>query len=320
MTDFRPARTFLGKVESVEDAVLYSQVSGTLLSRHFEEGELVEEGDILFTLDERELASAVSIARGNLEAARADREVAKLNLSRGQKLVHDGHISKARLDELESIALRTSAQVARAEAELEAAEINLSFATLRAPFAGRISDSKVSRGELVVASKTPLASLVSVDPVHVTFHVEETARSGLAGWSNFEARLTLNGRKYPHIGSVEYVDNRVDIENGTLKVQASFPNPEHALLPGEHVTVHLRPHQAQSVMIIPEKAVQSLPQGDFAWVVDANDHAERVPVTTGDRFEGNAVVLDGLSLEARVVLRGLQHLQEGDAVEVTAHE
>lgn len=321
MIDYQPERSFLAKVESLEDATLYSQVSGTLFSRHFEEGAVVEEGDLLFTLDERELQSAVKIARGNLEAARADHEVAKLNLERGRGLVQDGHISKARLDELTGIALRTSAQVARAEAELEAAEINLSFAAIHAPFEGHISDSRVSRGELVVASQTPLANLVSIDPVHVTFHVEETSRSALAnGWSNLEAALSLHGGDYAHAGRISYVANRVNTAKGTLKVQAEFPNPDHVLRPGEHVTVRLRPRHSQSVMTIPEQAVHSLPQGDFAWIVDGEGQAQRIAITTGDRFDGKAVVLDGLRQDARVVVSGLQHLQEGSAVKVRMHE
>lgn len=320
MKEHQASHRFVGWVEAIEDTTLFAQIDGTLQDRHFQEGDLVEQGQALFTLDKRKLSASVERGRAQVASAEAELDISRNDLERGRQLVADGHISKAQLDQLEAKFRRATAQLRAASADLEAARVNLSYATVVAPFTGRISDSKVAKGELVVASRTGLADLVSVDPIHVTFHAPEGDLPELFASGDptetMEVLLSLGGHEYAHMGTLTYLGNRVDRESGTLKLQASFPNPEHVLLPGEHAGVLVRRKKAVPLLTVPGVAIQSGTAGDYVFVVDGEQKARRIPVLTGPTIGNDIAVVKGLNQGDRVVTVGLQHLAPGKAVTV----
>lgn len=310
---------YTGKLESAEDTELFARIGGVLVERHFQDGQWVKEGDPLFALDDRELAAAVSIARAEVAAAAAEVDVTGRNLQRGQDLTRNRFISRADLDSLGAAALRAKAQLEAAAARLEAAQTRLSYAIIKAPFSGRISDSKVARGQLIFASQTPLANLVSIDPMLLTFHVEETARKELLsqiGTSQIVAVLQRDGAHYKQQGKVGYIANRVDAKSGTLMLQAVFPNPDGELLPGEHVGVELRLGEPQAVVTVPRAALQSSPGGDFLYTVDDKKKVRKLSVVAGPRLEDEVVLASRVSPQEQVIVRGTQHVKAGMSVVV----
>lgn len=310
----KSAYSYIGRLESTQDVDLFAQINGMLARRHFKDGQRVEAGAPLFSLDDRELRAAAALAQAELGAAQAELAVAKRNLKRGRELSSNGYISRTDLDELEAIAARATGQAEAAKARLDAARTRLSYATVSAPFSGRLSDSKVDPGQVIIASQTLLANLVSIDPIRVSFHIEETLRSEVLGAAELEVLLKRGGVQYEHLGSVAYVDNRVDARSGTLKLQALFPNPEGELLPGEHVEVVLREREPRAVLMLPQGALVSDPAGDFVFVVDDQQRAQKRPVTLGARLGEEVVIEAGLDPTTQVVVRGVQHVKHGAKV------
>lgn len=316
----RQTFTYAGKLESLQDIELYARINGVLAERHFRDGQQVFAGDPLFTLDDRELRAATALAQAELEAAEAEVVVASGNLKRGRKLSESGYISHRDLDELQATWARTTGQLNAAKARLQAAQTRLSYATVTAPFSGRISDSRVDPGQVITASQTVLADLVSIDPIRVSFHIEETARAQVIGTKHTESKLevvlTRAGTEYVHRGAITYVDNRVSPGSGTLKLQALFPNSAGELLPGEHVEVTLRHARAEPVMLLPHAALLSEPDGNYVFVVDDQQRAKRTAVSAGARLGGNVVIESGLSESAQVVVQGVQHVKDNASVRI----
>lgn len=311
---------YTGKLESTQDIELFARINGVLAQRHFRDGQRIVTGETLFTLDDRELRAAAALAHAELGAAEAEVVVSSGNLERGRELSKNDYISRTDLDELQATWARSTGQLNAAKARLDAAQTRLSYATISAPFAGRISDSRVDPGQVITASQTLLADLVSLDPIQVTFHIEETVRSQVVGSENLvadlEVVLTRAGTKYAHRGTIAYVDNRVDLRSGTLKLHALFPNSRGELLPGEHVEVVLRRPMAELVMLLPQAALLSDPAGDYVYVVDNHQRAQRTTVRTGVRVGENVVIESGLTENSQVVMRGVQHVKDKTPVRI----
>jgi len=246
--------------------------------------------------------------------------VASGNLKRGRELSKNGYISHSDLDELQATWARATGQLNAAKARRQAAQTRLSYTIVTAPFSGHISDSRVDPGQVINASQTVLADLVSIDPIRATFHIEETARAQVLGTKdteiNLEVVLTRAGIEYEHRGTITYVDNRVNPGSGTLKLQARFPNSAGELLPGEHVEVVLRHSRAEPVMLLPQAALLSEPDGDYVYVVDDQQRAKRTAVSAGSRIGGNVVIESGLNKRSHVVIRGVQHVKDNASVRI----
>lgn len=309
-----------GKLESLRDIELYSRINGVLAQRHFRDGQQVTEGEPLFTLDDRELRASTALAQAEFEAAEAEMVVASGNLKRGRELSKNGYISHSDLDALQANWARATGQLNAAKARREAAQTRLSYTIVTAPFSGHISDSRVDPGQVINASQTVLADLVSIDPIRVSFHIEETARAQVLGTKHTESKLevvlTRAGTEYVHPGTITYVDNRVDSGSGTLKLQALFPNSEGELLPGEHVEVTLRHAIAEAVMLLPYAALLSDPDGNYVFVVDDQQRAKRTAVSAGAHLGENVVIESGLSESSQVVVRGVQHVKDNARVRI----
>ena len=325
--DYQPSKSYIGRIEAVEDTNITAQVSGYLEARHFDEGQMVEKGQLLYSIEPSSFEAQVASAKAALAQAKAVLKKAELDHQRGKNLLPRGSISQSEFDALTATLLGARAELEAANAQLKLAEVNLSYTQIRAPFSGRISDSKVSTGDLLSPSSGILTTLVSLDPVHTSFSVSERERlnlgmdgikgDGSAESSGVEVQLELeNGEYFEHLGQLDFLGNRINTQTGTIAMRAVVPNPDQKLLPGQHIKVNLRDKNAKDVIVIPRRAVQTDLEGDFAMVMAEGNVAERRNVELGAQVEQGIIIKDGLDKDDTVITQGLQRVRNGVEVRI----
>ncbi|MDW1971327.1 multidrug efflux RND transporter periplasmic adaptor subunit VmeY [Vibrio sp. 945] len=327
--DYQPRKSYIGRIEAVEDTNITAQISGYLKARHFEEGQMVEKGQLLYSIEPSSFEAQVASAKAALAQAKAALKKAELDHTRGKNLLPRGSISQSEFDALTAALLGARAELEAANAQLKLAEVNLSYTQIRAPFSGRISDTKVSTGDLVSPSSGVLTTLVSLDPVHTSFSVSERERlamgmdqvkgDGSAESNRVEVQLELeNGQFFEHLGKLDFLGNRIDTKTGTIAMRALVPNPEQKLLPGQHIKVNLRDKNTKDVIVIPRRAVQTDLEGDFVMVMAEGSVAERRNVELGPQVEQGIIIREGLDQEDTVITQGLQRVRNGVEVRLQA--
>ncbi len=327
--DYQPSKSYIGRIEAVEDTNITAQISGYLKARHFEEGQMVEKGQLLYSIEPSSFEAQVASAKAALAQAKAALKKAELDHTRGKNLLPRGSISQSEFDALTAALLGARAELEAANAQLKLAEVNLSYTQIRAPFSGRISDTKVSTGDLVSPSSGVLTTLVSLDPVHTSFSVSERERlamgmdqvkgDGSAESNRVEVQLELeNGQFFEHLGKLDFLGNRIDTKTGTIAMRALVPNPDQKLLPGQHIKVNLRDKNTKEVIVIPRRAVQTDLEGDFVMVMAEGNVAERRNVELGPQVEQGIIIREGLDQEDTVITQGLQRVRNGVEVRLQA--
>ncbi len=318
---------FVGRVEAIEDASIVAQVSGYLTQRFFTEGELVKKGQALFQIDPAAYKAKVASAKAAMTQAKASVTSANLDWNRGKRLLPKGGISQSEFDHLTSAKLKADAALELAKAELIAAELDLAHTTIKAPFSGKISQSKVSIGDLISPSSGVLTTVVSLNPVYAAFSMSEKQRL-LMGTerlkqtdadSNDDLEVALNLNKdmlYEHLGKLKYSGNRIDLQTGTISLRAQFPNPEARLLPGQYVEVTVREKQPQKRLVIPRLAVQSDLEGDYVMVLKSENKVERRNIVLGEQTKAGIIVTSGLADKEQVLVKGLQRAKNGMTVQL----
>ncbi|MEF1246273.1 multidrug efflux RND transporter periplasmic adaptor subunit VmeY [Vibrio owensii] len=325
--DYQPSKSYIGRIEAVEDTNITAQVSGYLEARHFDEGQMVEKGQLLYSIEPSSFEAQVASAKAALAQAKAALKKAELDHERGKNLLPRGSISQSEFDALTATLLGARAELEAANAQLKLAEVNLSYTQIRAPFSGRISDSKVSTGDLLSPSSGILTTLVSLDPVHTSFSVSERERltlgmdrikgDGSDESSGVEVQLELeNGEYFEHLGQLDFLGNRINTQTGTIAMRALVPNPEQQLLPGQHIKVNLRDKNAKDVIVIPRRAVQTDLEGNFAMVMTEGNVAERRNVKLGPQVEQGIIINEGLEQDDTVITQGLQRVRNGVEVRI----
>lgn len=325
--DYQPSKSYIGRIEAVEDTNITAQIFGYLKARHFEEGQMVEKGQLLYSIEPSSFEAQVASAKAALAQAKAALKKAELDHTRGKNLLPRGSISQSEFDALTAALLGAKAELEAANAQLKLAEVNLSYTQIRAPFSGRISDTKVSTGDLVSPSSGVLTTLVSLDPVHTSFSVSERERlamgmdqvkgDGSAESNRVEVQLELeNGQFFEHLGKLDFLGNRIDTKTGTIAMRALVPNPEQKLLPGQHIKVNLRDKNTKDVIVIPRRAVQTDLEGDFVMVMAEGSVAERRNVELGPQVEQGIIIREGLEQEDTVITQGLQRVRNGVEVRI----
>lgn len=320
---------YTGRFEAVETVEIRARVSGYLDSIHFEDGQIVDKGDLLFVIDPRPFEAALDGAQAELEQAKARQELAALELKRGQRLVGTGAISREVFDERRQSKRETDAAVAAAEAALRSAELDLSFTQILAPVAGRVSDDFVSVGNLVnggSANSTVLTTIVTLDPIHFVFDASEAqhlkyVRLGQSGQrpSSREAAnpvyvKLVDETEFGHEGKMNFVDNRLDPNTGTIRGRAIFDNPDLLLAPGMFGRLRLMGSGEYEAVMLPDTAVLTDQSRRFVWLVNDENMVEYRPVQLGPVVDGLRVIRDGLGGNDRVIIGGIQRVRPGAIV------
>lgn len=306
---------FTGRVSAVETVDLRPRVSGYVERVAYEEGQDVRKGDLLFVIDQRRYRAELDRAVANLERARSEARLAQTQDARAQALVEAKAISREEFETRKAATAQGNAAVRAAEAAVASARLDLQFTQVRAPISGRAGRAMVTTGNLAQADATLLATLVSLDPVHVYFESDEQtylrynqlARDGERAKAGNAVRVGLaNEQGYPHAGTVDFTDNRVDPRTGTIRVRAVLPNPDREFTPGLFARVQLEGGDRANALLIDDKAVLTDQDRKYVYVLGPKNAALRKDIVTGRMADGLRVVTSGLTAQDRVIVRGVQ--------------
>jgi RND family efflux transporter MFP subunit len=313
---------FIGRFQAVDQVDIRARVSGYLSKVHFRDGTLVKVGDLLFTIDQRPYRNALEEAQAAVTSAQVRTEFAQNDLDRAEQLRRTGNIPDQILDQRRQTFLTGRAELDRAQAALRQAQLDVEFTEIRAPLAGRISRKLVSEGNLVNANDTLLTNIVSTDPIHFYFDVDE--RSYLAysrqmeggtrasGTTPNEVQLTLTDeREGRRTGRMDFVDNRVDGASGTMRARAVFPNKDLFLTPGLFGRVSIRGSDAYEGILVPDEAVGSDQDRRVVYVVAEDNTVQMKPVRPGPRIDGYRVIRTGLTGKETLVVNGIMRIRPG---------
>ena len=324
---------FTGRFEPVQEVELRARVTGYLDSVSFEDGDIVEKGQQLFSIDTQTFAAAVARANAALTAAKAARDLARVEFDRATQLARRNVGTVQEVDRTRATLAEAEAQVEVSEAELRTAELDLAFTKINAPFAGRMSNRKVDPGNLIVGgagNATLLSTIVSTDPIHFTFTGSEadflryTRRLGpdsSARERRTEVAIRLmDEADFTHTGVINFVDNALDPNSGTITVRAVVPNPNRLLIPGIFGRVRVPASEPYEALLIPDTAILSDQARKIVMVVDAEGTVSPRPVTPGQMHRGLRVIRSGLQPGDMVIVNGVQRARPGSKVTVETTE
>jgi membrane fusion protein (multidrug efflux system) len=321
---------FSGTVEAVRSVDIVPRVSGYLDKRFFEEGADVKAGAPLYQIDPRPFQADVDTYAAQLELDQANLAFWNNEAERYAKAVQSGAVSQEQYNEATSKAEQARAAVARTEAQLSDAKLDLSFTDITAPFDGRVQQTREHPGALVDQYRDVLTTLVQLDPVYVTFNLTrrqlyeiETMRlGGRAPGLEKDARVQVllpDGTAYSQDGRIDFVSARIDPTTDSLTVRAVVPNDldrgrDGALVPGQYVPVRLILGEQPDALLIPQAALMQSQAGDQVLVVGQGDKVESRPVEVGPAYQGQWVIRSGLEKGERVIVEGLQKATPGSTV------
>jgi RND family efflux transporter MFP subunit len=308
-----------GRSQAVESVEIRARASGQLQRVAFHEGELVKKGDLLFVVDPRPYDAALTRAKAELERARVDQQLGTRETGRAEQLFKSNTISERDWDTQSSSLLQLGARLQVAAAAVSSAQLDVDYAYVRAPISGRIGQILVTQGNLVGPTLvSPLTTLVSVDPIYVYVDVDEKHAMHLGRVSAATPIVAKVGfadeADYPHAATLDFVDNRVDPETGTLRVRVVVSNPDGKLTPGLFARVRLPDGVEHDSVLVADRAIGTDQDRRYVLVIDGEDTARYRAVKLGPLHQGLRVVREGLTASDRVVVRGLQRVRPGAKV------
>jgi membrane fusion protein (multidrug efflux system) len=319
----------VGEIKGSQEVDLRARVSGILVAKHFRDGTLVKQGELLFSIDAREFRAQVASSRARLASAEANLARARQDVERYRPLLEEDAIARQVYDNAVTAERQAEAEVSASRAALEETQLGLEYASVRAPLSGRIGAAQVFPGSLITAGQTVLATISSDDPAWAYFTISESEllefqrQAGKGGdLPPDDPRRTVqlimsDGRVYPHPGHINFGDRALNPTTGTYTLRAEVPNPDHALIPGLFVRVRAMAGELQNALVVPDRAVQEQLGKYFLTVVGIDDKAELRPVELGPRFGNRQVIESGITAGDRVVVEGLQKARPGTTLQVT---
>ncbi|MBY5935244.1 efflux RND transporter periplasmic adaptor subunit [Tateyamaria omphalii] len=318
---------FVGRFEAQSEVMVRSRVSGYLEEVHFQDGALVEQGQLLFTIDQRQFNTALRQARAQIDVATATYDFAEEQLERAQALIGNGTIPQSVLDERREAYLAAQGALEQARAAVELAELDVEFSEIRAPMSGRIDQSLIDPGNLVSANQTELTSIVSNDPIYFFFDIDERyflayARDARArgsalqeGGGALEVKVTLSDTRIPpQTGYLDFSENRIDAATGTMRVRAVLPNPDELLTPGLFGRVNVPGSLPYEGILVPDRAIVADQNRRLVMTVGEDGVVTPLPVRPGPRIDGYRVIRDGMDGSEIIVIDGLVTARPGSTV------
>ena len=324
---------YVGRFVAVNAVEIRSRLSGYLAAIHFTDGQMVKQGDLLFTIDRRPFEIALEQMRANLAQARANLAFTAGDLERARPLLANKTITEQTYEQRMQAKSVAEASVAAQEAMVHSAELDLNdYSELRAPIDGKIGDRRVAVGNLVTGgtggSTTLLATIVSVDPIRFEFTFDEasylryqrfavTTKGGVDGGVPVSLKL-LDENDFAHHGKIDFVDNVISASSGTIRGRAVFTNPNGLLTPGMFGRIRVPGSPPYTALLVADDALGSEQARKYVLVVDDADTVRIKYVTPGQLDGGLRVIKDGLVATDRVIVNGLMHVRPG--IKVKAQE
>ncbi len=321
---------YVGRFVAVDSVEIRARVSGYLDRVDFTDGQMVKQGDLLFTIDKRPFQTTLDQAKANLAQSHANLAFAETDLARGAQLVRQSTITEQTFDQRTQVKRVAEASVQAQEAAVRQASLDLEFTELKAPVAGRIGDRRVSPGNLVTGgtagNTSLLATIVSTDPIRFEFTFDE------ASYLRYE-RLAQGGREmtsrdtsvvvalklideqdFPHQGRMDFVDNVIDRSSGTIRGRAVFSNPDGVFTPGMFARVRVPGSPSYSALLVSDAAIGTEQTRKYVLVVDSENVVRMKYVTLGQSFNNLRVIKSGLQEEDRVIVNGLMRARPNQKV------
>jgi multidrug efflux system membrane fusion protein len=317
ITDYQ---SYFGRTEAINRVEIRPLVPGTIVGVHFNDGALVNKGDLLFTIDQRPFRAAVDRAAAELAAARARSNYASSDATRAERLLADHAIAIREHDQIQNAAREALANVLSAQAALEAANVNLSYTRILAPVAGRASRAEWTVGNVVStgASAPVLTTVVSISPIYASFDVDEqTYLRYLGGESRVDVPVFLglaNESGYSREGKVNSVDNQLDTGSGTIRVRALFENKDKSLIPGLYARIKVGGGAPHAAVLVISAAIGTDQDKKYVMVLDRDNRVRRREVALGPERDDMTVVSGGLKPGETIVVNGLQRVRSNDIV------
>jgi membrane fusion protein, multidrug efflux system len=321
---------YVGRFVPVDVVEVRARVSGYLDKVHFQDGQTVKQGDLLFTIDKRPFQNTLDQARANVELARSNVVFTQADLARAQQLLRDRTISEQIFDQRSQAFRNAQAALAANEAMVRQAELDLEYTELRAPVTGRIGDRRVTPGNLVTGgtggSTTLLAIIVSTDPIRMEFTFDEASLlryerlardggAGVTGRSNTSVRVKLiDEQDFSHYGRMDFLDNVIERATGTIRGRAQFANSDGLFTPGMFARVQVPGSAPYEALMVPDAAIGTEQVRKFVYVVDQDGVARQRFVTLGQVVDDLRVIRHGVSADDRVVVNGLMRVRPGQKV------
>jgi len=325
--------TFVAQTESSRQVNIVARVSGFLEKIAYQEGDLVKQGQLMFTLDTKPFVAQLNVAKGELESQQARLSTAQATFARVKPLADEEALSQSDLDKAKGELDAARAAVFSARAKIEEAQLNLSYTTITSPVTGLASRALQRQGAYVnsTAESAKLTYVAAIEPIWVNFSVSQNQ---MAKWQaaqgkgelappandNYDVEIVLpGGVKYPHRGKITFTDPTFSQDTGTFVVRAVLPNPKQDLRPGMFVTAYVYGATRPNAIVIPQLAVQQGSNGHLVYVINDKNVAEIRPVIVGDyQGEKDIVILGGLRAGDRVVVDGAMKTVPGQPVKIVA--
>ena len=320
---------FTGRFDAVEQVQVRPRVGGFITAVEFRDGTFVSTGDLLYLIDARPFEAVATQADGQLSDARAKVELAKRELDRALTLQQSQNVADNIVDQRRQALQAARAAETQAEGVLKAAQLNVEFTHVTAPISGRVSRHLVDVGNLVQGSEgnsTLLTSIVTLDPIYIYFDIDEATylkynrlwfegkRPSSRDTPN-PVEVTLTGETKPsRNGTINFLDNQLDVSTGTLRGRAVIPNTDLSILPGQFGRVRLIASAPYEALLVPDAAIATDQARKIVFVVKDDNTVEARPVTLGPLDDGLRVIREGLKPEDRVIVDGLQRARVGAKV------
>jgi membrane fusion protein, multidrug efflux system len=327
---------FTGRLEAVESVEIRPRVSGYITEVHIEAGAVIKKGDLLYVIDPRPYQADFDRAAAEFERMQAQLKLAQIELDRAKDLRTKNTISASEFDQKAATYQGASAAAASAEAAKNSAALNLEFTQIKSPIDGRVSDARITLGNLVQPGAGPesvLTTVVSVDPIYAKVDADENAILKYVKLSDEGKRVSARTAKipafvelgnetgFPHEGYIDFVDNRLDSGTGTVRARAVLKNWNPNLItPGFFVRVRVAGATPYRAALIPDKVISSQQGVKYVFVVKADSTLERRNIETGTMFEGKRIVKSGLKDGEKVVSTRLQLVQPGMTIKPVPEE
>lgn len=311
-----------GRVEAKYSVDLIARVPGFLIKKHFKEGDFIKKGQILFQIDPREYQIEVNNSQANVNQYSALLKNAQQELNRANALVKEDLISRSDVDSSLAARNQNKALYDAARQQLELAKVNLSYTSIKSPIDGRIGKAYITEGNYVTATSGVLANISSVNPVYVSFSLKSDdfvkLLKGSDHFKDAEVKVQFNdGTWYDKIGTINFVDNKIDKDSGSVSMRATFDNSKMWLVPGDYMKVKITAPKLVKYMTVPQACTKGdAMSGYYVWAVEDNK-AVRKNIKVSDDINNNWVVTSGLNLDDVIVTAGIQNIaSEGQKLKI----
>lgn len=320
--DVSKRKMYVGRVQAINTVNLTARVEGFLERRDYVEGSYVKKGQRLFLIEQASYKASVEQSEADLEGNEAQLKNDQIEYERNKKLAATNDVTQETLDSSEATLGTGKSNVKKSKAGLATSKLNLSYTEVRTPIDGRAGAANVDVGNLVNSSTGTLATVVSMDPIYVIFYVAErdlieARKAGFVKGAKVALTPYLqlsDGSMYAEPGKLDYLGIQVEQTTDTIEVRATFPNPDHVLIPGQFVNVTVKTDEKKTALVVPQVSLQQDQSGYYVLVVDKNDKVVKRTVKLGQQIDSDWVVTEGLTNGERVIVSGIQKVSPGSLV------